>query len=175
MALATILSKKTNAIGPISLDVIISEGASATSTITRNPVENGADINDHIIIEPMSFTMTGLVSNVSSSVFESGASIIAQVTEDKTKSEKAWNDLLDLQASREPFTLIQGLKSYDNVVIESLTYTQDKDTGNALRFTASLLEINIVGTGAPPTTEFSDQDIEDKAIPSSNGGLKQVA
>lgn len=175
MALATILTKKTNAIGTIELDVIITEGASASATITKNPVENGADINDHIIIEPMTFNIRGLVSDVSSSVLDIGQSIASASAESASKSEQAWNDLLDLQATREPFTLIQNLKTYDNVVIQSLSYNQDKDTGNALDFTATLVEINLVGVGAPPVTEYEDQTTEDKAIPATNGGLKQVA
>ena len=68
MGFAQIFFKKGNYIGDIQLDIIIEEGASSSARVTKNPVENGADINDHIIIEPMKFTISGVVSNVSTTL-----------------------------------------------------------------------------------------------------------
>ena len=170
MALSSIFTNKGNFIGEIEIDVVVNESATSTATITKNPVENGADINDHIIIEPMSFSITGVVSNAITSVFD----IASGLSVDKTKSQATWDDLLELQSKREPFTLVQGLRSYDNVVIQSLTETQDKTTSGSLSFTATLVEINLVGTGAPPTTEFGTSTTEDQMLPATNSGLKQV-
>ena len=58
MAIAQLFFKKGNFIGEIELDVIINESASASVRVTENPVEYGANVNDHIITEPMAFTMS---------------------------------------------------------------------------------------------------------------------
>lgn len=163
MALTGLFSNKGNFIGEIEIDVIVNESATATATVTKNPVENGADINDHIIIEPMTFSATGVVSNNRTFFL------------DRTKSQVTWSDLLNLQATREPFTLIQGLESYDNVVIQSLTESQNKDTSNGLFFSASLTQIIIPGSDAPPYIGFGDEETNGKMTPETSSGLKQVA
>jgi len=170
MAITQLLFKKGNYIGEIELDVIITEGASANVRLTKNPVENGADINDHVVVEPMTFSISGVVSNASSNIIDAAANILGS----QTKAQQAWEDLLELQINRTPFTLVQGLKSYDNVLITSLSESQDKDTSNSLNFTASLSEVILVGTGGPPATTFADQDTSDKATPSTSGGLKSI-
>jgi len=173
MAATQLLFKKGNFIGEIEIDVTITEGASANARLTKNPVENGADMNDHVIIEPMTFTISGVVSNASRNIIEAIQSPFGQ-TGLQTKAQLAWEALLELQIDRTPFTLVQGLKSYDNVLITSLSESQDKDTSNALYFTASLSEVLLVGTGEPPATTFGDQDISDSMTPSTSGGLKPI-
>lgn len=167
MAIAQLLFKKGNFISTVELDIIINEGASATSRLTENPVENGANVNDHIIIEPMTFTTEGMVSNISSDV-------IGQFSQNSNKAQEAWSDLLELQINRQPFTLIQGLREYNNIVILSLAEQQDKDTANGLFFTATMKELIFVGSEIITPDQFDDSNISDKMIPATSGGLKQV-
>lgn len=168
MALTQLLTSKGNYLNEVYLDVVISESASSTVKVTNNPVENGADINDHIIIEPMKFSLTGIVSNAITNTLASFGNLAG----DLTRSQSAWQDLLALEKAGEPFTLVQGLASYDNVVITNLSESQDKDTSGGLHFTASLTELILVGTGEPPATTFADDDTSDSMVPSTNGGLK---
>lgn len=165
MSFDTLLFTRGSMISTIKLDVIISEGASSNARVTKNPVENGADMNDHIIIEPMTFNMTAVVSNSISNILDLPNAL------DRTRAQSAWNDLLELQTSRVPFTLVQGLKSYNNVVIQSLTESQDKDTSKGLFFTATLTEIIIASTDGAPTTTYISSDISDQMAPKQNGGL----
>ncbi len=169
MAITQLLFREGNFLAGVEFDVTVSEGASASARLTKNPVENGADMNDHIIIDPMTYTMTGVASNTRSSVIDSPTVAFVE-----KKSEALWNDLLQLMVDKIPFTLVQGLKSYDNVVLTSLTEQQDKDTSNGLFFTAGLSEVILVGTGGPPTTTFIDQDTSDNMVPSTDGGLKTI-
>lgn len=171
MSILQLIFRKGNYLSTVELDAVIRETATATSKITQNPVENGADVNDHIIIEPMTFEMEGVVSDVSSSTLGQFTGILNQSNQ---KTKATWNDLLKLQTNREPFKLVQGLKTYPNVVITSLTESQDKDTSNALFFIASLKEFIFVGAQEVTEEQFSDSDISDKMVPSINGGLKQL-
>lgn len=38
--------------------VVINESVQRSSKVTSNPVENGADINDHVVNDPIKFTIT---------------------------------------------------------------------------------------------------------------------
>jgi len=169
MSIAQLIFKKGNFIDKIEFDAVITEGATATARLTENPVESGANINDHIIIEPMTFTVEGVVSNSASSL---GLGIVYSQFNDRAK--EAWNDLLELQITREPFTLVQGLKEYNNVVILSLSENQNKETANGLFFTATMKEIIFVGSEIITEDQFNDSNIADQMIDSVSGGLKQL-
>lgn len=174
MSIAQLFFRKGNFISTIELDIIISESASATARVTENPVEHGANINDHIIIEPLTFTTVGVVSNISSSTlgqFTRVPAIFSQIT---AKSREAWEALLELQVDRVPFTLVQGLKEYKNIVIIGLSESQDKDTANGLFFTATMKEIIFVGAKTITAEQFNDSSIADKMITAIEGGLKQL-
>lgn len=175
MGLLNLIFKKDNFIGTIDLevelDVIISEGVSTSSTITQNPVEQGADVSDHIIINPLSFAMSGIVSDTPVK-FLGGLSSGLSLLSGETPSVKAWDKLLQLQASREPFTLVTNLKEYDNVVIETLSTTQDKDTSKMLNFSATMKEIILVGTQEISEVQFDEQDTADGMIATIDEGFK---
>lgn len=176
MSLVQLLTRKGNAIGSVEFDATIFESAKTNSKITSNPVEYGADVNDHIIIGPMEFYIEGLVSNAASgTISQVGAAadqIAAQAGLIRTKSERKWDELLELQASQAVFTLVQGLKSYPNVVIESLEARQDVDTANALPFTARMREFIFVGSSEFPIASYGTQDTADMATQTRQGGVK---
>ncbi len=51
--------------GTVRLDatttgVVITESVQRSSKVTSNPVETGADINDHVVNDPVKFTITGV-------------------------------------------------------------------------------------------------------------------
>lgn len=174
MAISQLYFKKGNYIEAIELDIIITEGAQSTVRLTSNPVENGANSNDHIIFEPMTFTVEGMISDTTTKTFGQLGQIGRIVTKTESKSKEAWEDLLNLQMRRTPFTLFQGLKSYENVIILTLEESQDKDTSNALFFTATLKELIFVGTQVNEEDQFDEDDISDSMTESTKGGLKQA-
>jgi Dit-like phage tail protein len=171
MSISQLIFRKGNFIGEIELDVIVNESVQTNSTITSNPVENGSDVNDHIIINPMTYSISGIVSNTKVG-FLGGLNTLESFTSDTTPSQDAWEDLLELQADRIPFTLVTNLKSYDNVVIENLATSQDKDSSNSLNFTANLREIIFVGSQVLSADQFNEQNISDQTTPNIEGGLK---
>ncbi|RLB89590.1 MAG: hypothetical protein DRH26_11255 [Deltaproteobacteria bacterium] len=175
MSLAQIFFKKGNFLSTVELDIIITEGAVASSRVTENPVEFGANMNDHIIIEPMAFSISGVVSNVSSNKLEQFAKIPTIFSKNTARSKEAWEALLELMVDKTPFTLIQGLAKYDNIVILSLVENQDKDTANGLFFTATMKEVIYAGAEVVTEEQFEDSAISDKMIPVVSGGLKALS
>ena len=63
MAFENLFIRKKKAIGGIELDAILSESHSNEVTITTNPVELGADITDHAIIQPKKLQILAQVSD----------------------------------------------------------------------------------------------------------------
>ena len=54
--------------GTVRLDaattgVVILESTQRSSKVTSNPVESGSDINDHVVKDPLKFTITGVTIN----------------------------------------------------------------------------------------------------------------
>lgn len=174
MAIAQLFFKKENAISTVEIDAVINEGASASVRLTENPVENGANMNDHVIIEPKTFFVSGVVSNISSTFIGQIGNVVSSLGKDQTKAQEAWDALLELQAERQPFDLVQGLKTYPNVILLSIAEAQDKDTSNALFFNATMKEVIFPGTQVITPDQFNESNIADKMVPPVNGGLKQL-
>ena len=93
----------------------------------------------------------------------------------RQNAQEAWEALLQLQIDREPFTLVQGLRSYDNIVILTLNEQQDKETSNGLFFNATMKEVIFVGAEATTLSQFNEPDIADQVLPTIIGGLKNLA
>jgi hypothetical protein len=169
MAITQLLFKKGNFLGEIELDAIITEGTSTSSEITTNPVQSGVDFSDHIIAKPMTFRMTGVVSNASANVIDQ----LATNAFTPRKDQATWTALSELQAKKIPFELVQGIKTYPLVQITSLSEDQDKNTYSSLFFTANLQEIIIPGQRTV-SDQFDNQNTSDQASPTVTGGLKQA-
>ena len=154
--------------------ILLSEGASATVRVTENPVEHGANMNDHIIVEPMTFNTVGVVSNISSSTIGQFTRVPTVFSRGTSRAKEAWEALLELRISKIPFTLVQGLREYKNAIILSLVANQDKDTANGLFFTATMKEIIFTGAQIVTEEQFNDSNIYDKVVSPTSGGFKSL-
>ena len=45
---------------PKQTGIVTAESASYSSKATSNPIENGSDINDHVVTDPVKYTLTGV-------------------------------------------------------------------------------------------------------------------
>lgn len=119
--------KPVRKIGEITVNVILSEATNDTLTITKQPVQQGASITDHAYKEPTVFTATMLFAdNIGKSL------------------SKIYQDLLDLQVSRVPFTIVTPKRIYYNMLMSTLSNNTDKTTENVLSITLSAQEVIIV-------------------------------
>lgn len=137
------------AIGGVFVDVVISEEHESSMTIAEHPVERGAKISDHAWQERKRVTMEGVV----------GAA----------RSVSAYQQLLAVQQTAEPFSLVTGLMVYQDMLIERITVTRDKEHPRVLKFAAELSEVRIVNTESSAGGSSTD----DKAQSTTNRG--QVA
>lgn len=118
-------------IGPVFFDAVFSTTHEANVTITTQPVEIGANIADHAYVEPDTVTMEIGMSDA----FEDAGS---------NHSVNAYNMLRSVMEAREPISLYTRLKSYTNMMVVSISVTDDYTTSTALRASIMLQKILIV-------------------------------
>lgn len=151
MAFNNLFIRKQKSIGGIQLDGVILESHDSSFTLTRNPIELGADVTDHTIIEPKRISILAEVSD-SPIGFAAVTQIVDTVTglfgssneANITRSYAAFNALNELADTREPIEVQTKLKLYENMIITSIRARQDRETSRIARMEISLEEIRIV-------------------------------
>ncbi len=150
MAFEQLFIRVKKSIGGISLDAVISEAHNTVVRKTTNPVELGADITDHAIIEPDKINIIAEVSDT-----PLGAAAIGQIVDlitglfgtstsnDITRSNAAYNTMVQLQKAREPIDVQTKLKLYQNMLITSITNVQDKTSSRIVNMNIALEEVLI--------------------------------
>lgn len=136
--LQDVLLRQGRSIAGIIPQVIIEEQHTDELMITEHPVENGADITDHAVKQPAQLIMRCGWSQSGSNV--PGLSLTQPSPKD------AYQMLLDLQATRQPFDVVTGKRTYSNMLIRRLTTITDDETENALVVDVELREIIVVDT-----------------------------
>lgn len=118
----------SRAIGPVPINCILSEKHTSEVEITGNPIETGAEVNDHAYIKPKQVILE---------IADRNAAVI-------------FNTLVRFQESRVPFYLVTGLSVYKDMLIQAIDATRDKTHSTVLRATVTLRQVIIVSTGSAP-------------------------
>lgn len=169
-------------------DAVVQYQHDDTAEPTENPVEEGAPIVDHVDVKaaeltlkilhsetPISFVnqLGGLAAAAAGTVADrksgpfakavatAGAGALFGVLTSLGGSnvKKAYDYLLDTQQRRIPFTVVTGLRRYENMVITSISVNKDVKTGQALDVTVKLKQIRLVKNEkifVPNTSASSD-------------------
>jgi hypothetical protein len=124
----------SRAIGPVPIDVVISEMGDSSLNITEIPIETGAVITDHAVVMPKKVTLD---------IADSGAAATYAALE-------------RFQESRVPFTLVTGLKVYNNMLIKNISTTRDETFSRVLKAKVDLQEVIIVDTAYANDPEGSN-------------------
>ena len=111
--------------GTVRLDaektgVVVTESVQRSSKVTSNPVEKGSDINDHVINDPVVFSITGVF-----------------LDEDQS-------DILERMWKEKDVVEYTGRTRISDCVITSFKSDISADNKNGSRFTVSLKVINRV-------------------------------
>lgn len=127
---ACLLTNRT--IGGVLIDVVVSETPTSAMEIPAHPVEKGAQISDHAYRKPHTIKIEGAV--------------------DGTRAASAYEDLLRVMATAEPFDFLFGFRLFQNMLISSIEPTRDETHSRILKFSAELTEVVIVASQEGPAT-----------------------
>lgn len=179
------------------IDATVSENHSLSSKTTRHEVENGSIISDHIINQGRKLTIEGIVSDdpfllaetgltsafgLVSNVFEglsaaavigTGSVIAKAVFSDSEPRSKTVLDIFDeLYEKKKAVQIVTGLKSYKNMVMESLNIPRTAQNAKSLTFKAVFTNI-ILAEFSESVLVPGDTTVEN-AIPKISEGTKPV-
>ena len=170
------LPKFLNTTTGIVVDATISEEHTSSCDLTENPVEDGAKVTDHVQLKPSELTIEGVISDS-----PLGYAIIGNIQNlvrsaenlfgKSSRSTDAFNELLKLQKSRQPFTVVTGLKRYTNMIMTELKVPRTATTGGSIHFTATMKEIRIVKSKSAGIGSLSDS-VSDLGSPTKDLGGK---
>lgn len=130
--------------------------------ITEHPIQTGADIADHAYEEACRLTFDIGMSDVMKSFIK------GQFTNNKSRSISAYLKLRELQKQRLPITVVTKLGTYTNMMVETISSTEDNKTTYGLRVTVVLKQIFVVNVA---TVKISSRPHKSS---SSNEGDQKV-
>ncbi len=153
MAFENLFIRTKKSIGGIELDAVLSETHTNAVRLSKNPIELGAEITDHAIVEPKRLNIIATVSDtpLGSAAFGQIVDLVTglfgtSTSRNLTRSNAAYNAVLQLMESREPIEVQTKLKLYENMIITGLRTTQDKNSSRIVEMAISLEEALIVQT-----------------------------
>lgn len=188
MSLINLLVKRGPQLGSLQFDAVLSDDLDASVDIVQYPIETGTPVADHIIYQPIKYTMTGAVSNnplkVSITDFTgaltnlvddnpfiaAGAGLFAGWLSgsNETRSSTTLNTLLDFMYSGQVFTVDTGEITLNNMVINRIGRSKDPETENGLIFVAELQQIvtlDRVANGSQPAQyQLNGNDVSTTSI-----------
>ncbi|MGE4689124.1 phage baseplate protein [Yersinia enterocolitica] len=137
--LSAIFRQQTRKIGLLVPSVIIAEKHQDALEITEHPVEVGAAVNDHAYKRAAEVTMeVGFAGGGSLLDFVDTSTIGLSLGK---SPEEVYQELRDLQESRQPFDVITGKRKYSNMLIRGIEVTTDKTSENVLMCVLTLREV----------------------------------
>lgn len=142
--LSAIFRQQSRSIGMIVPSVVVSEKHQDMLEITEHPVEVGAAVSDHAYKRPSEVTME--------CGFAGGGSLLDLVDTSSIglslglSPQETYQQILELQESRQPFDVITGKKTYTNMLIRGIEVTTDRASENVLMCVLTLREVLISQT-----------------------------
>lgn len=182
----TAIFNPPRSIGSIAIQCTLEEHHYDELCITDHPVEQGAQITDHAFKRPAEVIIRAGWSNSGTQSVISGLSEVAQllstqalsftdITAPFNFSEQVYQQLLNLQATRLPFQIITGKRTYQNMLMRSLAVTTDEKTENALFVTAICRQVLIVQTQVVPFPDVANMASPENNAPVINQGSQNLA
>lgn len=155
----------------LTLDATLSMNLKSEAESTDHAIEEGAEYSDNINVKPLLFSVKGKIVNnpltlagiatsigtsavgalggvsTKSAAAQYGASKIAGwlLTEGNgNRLKKAVQSLLDLQLNKKAFTIVNKLKTIDNVYLNLIDIDVDTKSGDSINFSGTLKQMRFI-------------------------------
>lgn len=143
-------------IDAITIDASISEQHNSEVDVTDHEVEEGSLISDHARVRPSTLVLECLVSNTPINIGQAqrivesnGFAFTSTNPSDQLRGVQGHAELTfaKLEALRDQtklITVVTALKTYENMILTSLSVPRNSSTGESLRFTAGFKNVTLV-------------------------------
>ena len=156
----------------LEIDATISEDHKASAQATTHEIEDGSDISDHIVKKGITLSLTGIISddpiNIYSTMLGTASGITGSLIGGKSgaiatgvigkiggsvmqnlqgKPSKSAHDIM-LQIYEEGLicSVITGLATYTNLILEDYSAPRTEETQRSLKFTAKFRQVVIANS-----------------------------
>lgn len=140
--------------GAVSLgaDVTVRESHERLADVTQHPVETGATIADHIVLQPERVTLEGFVTDSPTVAFASAQ---------RGRTQDAFFTLDRLYREREPVSVVTGYRVYESMVIVRLDMPRERPA--SMQFTIELQHVRVVESATAPLPDVAESADEGAA------------
>lgn len=202
MSLMSIFTKTLPKIGPLEFDAKLEGIASKSVVLTQYPVEFGANVNDHAILMPNRYLLTGAVSNtplglglddigmmgagaIATAVGGIGGAAISAVSayllsgSEDTRAATAWASLTAILEARAKFDLDTGKEIMRDMMLIRLDERTRPDNEDGLVFIAELQQVRTrtsqIGRGVTSSEQLLQNDsVANQGAPMIDTGAASV-
>lgn len=187
MSLMSIFTKTLPKIGPLEFDAKLEGITSKAISLTQYPVEFGANTNDHAILLPNRYLLTGAVSNsplglglddigmmgagsIATAVGGVGGAAITAVSayllsgSDNTRASTAWASLTAILEARAKFDLDTGKEIMRDMMIIRLDERTRPENEDGLVFIAELRQVRVVRSTVGRGVTSADQLMQNDTV-----------
>ena len=151
----TILREDTDL--ELEVDATLRESHDDEAEVTRFPVEDGADITDHVRQLPARLHLECLISDTPLSTL--GIANVEATLAGGSISQDAYSLLREWQADAALLIVTTTLRRYESMVLTALSVPRDVANGRAVRFGADFTPIRRVSTEATAVPDENRADI----------------
>lgn len=175
-------------IGDLILDASHIENIKYSSKLTDHYVENGSVISDHILLQPVSLSLEGSITDDSIDIVGYAQNIFnlpkisfanTILSNKGAKQVAAYELLTSLYNSKSLVTVVAYLDTFTDMAIENLVFPNDANTGNRLFFKIELKKANfatvkMVNVGTLSGSTNSGKNLQDMVSKKTNLGIQQT-
>ena len=151
-------------------DVVISESHTDTVMVTSHPVDTGADISDHAVVEASVVTCTFAWSDSSRLI---NSALDRSILQGLETTKDVYQKLLELKDARHPLRVSTGKRTYENMIITSLSTTSTVDTESAAIIEITFQEIFMAQAQTVSLSALKQKNAG-KTASKSRGGSRQL-
>lgn len=123
----------------IVFDAVPSVGIKRQADVTSYPVENGADVSDHVQVKNNTFTLSGMITETPIRLMHD---MLHSAGVNGTRISQAITYLDQIFDARQPITLVTEHKVYENVILSGISY--DYKSEFAMQFDLEFEQIRLV-------------------------------
>lgn len=183
----SIFSKTLPMLGPIEFDAKLEGVTSKAIQLTQYPVEFGANVNDHAVLLPDRYLLTGAVSNtplglglddigmmgagaVATAVGGVAGAAITAVSayllsgSEDTRAATAWASLTEILRARARFDLVTEYETMKDMVLIRLDQRTRPEDEDGLIFVAELQQIRLISSQVSRGVTSADQLMRDDSV-----------
>jgi hypothetical protein len=187
MSLMSIFAKNLPKIGPLEFDAKLEGKTNKSIQLTRFPIEFGAPVNDHAILLPNRYLLTGAVSNsplgldlndigmmgagaIATAIGGVGGAAVSAVSAyllsggDETRASTAWASLSALLESRSKFDLDTGKEIMRDMVLVDLYEGTVPENEDGLVFVAELYQVRTIRSQVAQGVTSAEQLMQNDSV-----------